>query len=168
MYPIVCCSTLYNSQNMEATQMSIGRCMGNEVVVHIHNGILLSHKKEHICVSSDEVDKPRAIQSDMSQKDKYRILTQKYGIWMNGTEELFHGAEMEKQNRDQTYGHEERKGEGEMYGESNMETYIQFSSVQFSRSVVSNCLRPHESQHARPPCPSPTPRVHPNSRASSR
>ena len=40
--------------------------MGNEVVVHIHNGILLSHKKEHICVSSDEVDKPRAIQSDMS------------------------------------------------------------------------------------------------------
>ena len=32
-----------------------------------------------------------------------------------------------------------------------------FSSVQFSRSVVSDSLRPHESQHARPPCPSPTP-----------
>ena len=32
-----------------------------------------------------------------------------------------------------------------------------FSSVQFSRSVVSNSFRPHESQHARPPCPSPTP-----------
>ena len=31
-----------------------------------------------------------------------------------------------------------------------------FSSVQFSRSVVSDSLRPHESQHARPPCPSPT------------
>ena len=41
-------------------------------------------------------------------------------------------------------------------------------SVQFSRSVVSNPLRPHESQHARPPCPSPTPRVHPNSCPSSR
>ena len=41
-------------------------------------------------------------------------------------------------------------------------------SVQFSRSVVSNSLRPHESQHARPPCPSPTLRVHPNSRPSSR
>ena len=38
----------------------------------------------------------------------------------------------------------------------------QFSSVQFSRSVVSNCLRPHESQHTRPPCLSPTPRVHSN------
>ena len=32
-------------------------------------------------------------------------------------------------------------------------------SVQFSRSVVSDSLRPHESQHARPPCPSPTPGV---------
>ena len=36
-------------------------------------------------------------------------------------------------------------------------------SVQFSRSVMSDSLRPHELQHARPPCPSPTPGVHPNS-----
>ena len=42
------------------------------------------------------------------------------------------------------------------------------SSVQFSRSVVSNSLQPHESQHTRPPCPSPTPGVHPDSRPSSR
>ena len=35
-------------------------------------------------------------------------------------------------------------------------------SVQFSRSVVSNSLQPHEPQHTRSPCPSPTPRVHPN------
>ena len=39
--------------------------------------------------------------------------------------------------------------------------------VQFSRSVVSDFLRPHESQHARPPCPSPIPGVHPDSRLSS-
>ena len=39
-----------------------------------------------------------------------------------------------------------------------------FSSGQFSRSVVSDSLRPYESQHARPPCPSPTPRVHSDSR----
>ena len=38
-----------------------------------------------------------------------------------------------------------------------------FSSVQFSRSIVSDSLRPHESKHARPPCPSPTPGLHPNS-----
>ena len=44
----------------------------------------------------------------------------------------------------------------------------QFSSVQFSRSVVSDSLRPHELQHARPPCPSPTPGVHSNLRPSSR
>ena len=42
-----------------------------------------------------------------------------------------------------------------------------FSSVQFSRSVVSDSLRPHELQHARPPCPSPTPGVHANSCPSS-
>ena len=42
-----------------------------------------------------------------------------------------------------------------------------FSSVQFSRSVVFDSLRPHESQHARPPCPSPTHGVHPDSRPSS-
>ena len=44
---------------------------------------------------------------------------------------------------------------------------VMFSSVQFSRSVVSKSLRPHESQHARPPCPSPTPGVHSDSHPSS-
>ena len=43
-----------------------------------------------------------------------------------------------------------------------------FSSVQFSCSVVSDSLRPHESQHARPPCPSPTPGAYSNSCPSSR
>ena len=37
-----------------------------------------------------------------------------------------------------------------------------FSTIQFSCSVVSDTLQPHESQHARPPCPSQTPEVHPN------
>jgi len=45
--------------------------------------------------------------------------------------------------------------------------FLRFSSIQFSWSVVSNSSRPHESQHTRPPCPSPTPRVHSDSRASS-
>ena len=44
---------------------------------------------------------------------------------------------------------------------------INFSSVQFSRSVVSNCLRPHGLQHARLPCPSPTPKACSNSCPSS-
>ena len=42
-----------------------------------------------------------------------------------------------------------------------------FGSVHFSRSVVSDSLRPHESQHARPPCPSPSPGVHSDSHTSS-
>ena len=46
-------------------------------------------------------------------------------------------------------------------------TYI-FISVQFSRSVVSDSSQPHESQHSRPPCPSPTLGVHSNSRPSNR
>ena len=45
--------------------------------------------------------------------------------------------------------------------------YYQFSSVQFSLSVVSDSLQPDESQHARPPCPSPIPGVHSDARPSS-
>ena len=41
------------------------------------------------------------------------------------------------------------------------------TSVQFSHSVVSDSLQPHESQHTSPPCPSPTPGVHSDSRPSS-
>ena len=44
---------------------------------------------------------------------------------------------------------------------------LMLSSVQFSQSVVSDSLRPHESQHAGPPCPSPAPGVHSDSRPSS-
>ena len=44
---------------------------------------------------------------------------------------------------------------------------LQFSSFQFSRSVVSDSLQPHESQYARSPCPSPIPGVHPNPCPSS-
>ena len=43
------------------------------------------------------------------------------------------------------------------------QSVVQFSSVQFSRSVMSYSLWPHEPQHVRPPCPSPTSRVYPNS-----
>ena len=46
-------------------------------------------------------------------------------------------------------------------------TQKRIRSDQFSHSVVSDSLRPHESQHARPPCPSPTPGVHSDSRPSS-
>ena len=57
--------------------------MDNEVLVHIHNGILLSHKKEHIlAVLTRWMNLERLIQSEVSQKekDKYHILMHMYGI----------------------------------------------------------------------------------------
>ena len=56
MHPNVHCSSIYHSQDMEATYMSIDRGMDKEDVVHIYNGILLSHKKEGnnaICSNMD-------------------------------------------------------------------------------------------------------------------
>ena len=50
----------------------------------------------------------------------------------------------------------------ELSGEQNRHHLLRFS-VQFSRSVMSDSLRPHELQHTRPPCPSPIPGVHSNS-----
>ena len=55
----------------------------------------------------------------------------------------------------------------EKTGQKNIISSVQFSSVKFSHSVVSDSLRPHESQHARSPCLSPTPRVHSDTRPSS-
>ena len=49
----------------------------------------------------------------------------------------------------------------------SLENLQESGLVQFSCSVVSDSLRPHESQHARPPCPSPTPGVHSDSRPSN-
>ena len=54
----------------------------------------------------------------------------------------------------------DRQADGMQNSRAPWHSWRGFSSVQFSHSVVSNSLRPHESQHARPPCPSPTPGVH--------
>ena len=62
------------------------------------------------------------IQSEVSQKekDKYCILTHIHGIKKNGTEELIDRQQWRNRHREQTW----TWGEGEMYGKSNMETYI--------------------------------------------
>ena len=67
MYLNIHRSTVYNSQDMEATLMSISRQMDKKAVVHIHNGILLSHKKEHIWVTANEVDEPRGYYTKWSK-----------------------------------------------------------------------------------------------------
>ena len=70
------------------------------------------------------------IQSEECQKDKdkYHILRHIYGIQKDGTNEFICKAAMEK-HREQTYGHGEWAGKGEMYGESNMETYITICKI---------------------------------------
>ena len=62
-------------------------------MVHIHDGILLSHKKEHLWASSNEVDEPRS----QKEKDKYHIIIHIYRIYKNGTEEFTYRATMGKQ-----------------------------------------------------------------------
>ena len=70
------------------------------------------------------------MQREVSQKekDKYHILTHIYGIQKNGTEEFICRAAMEK-HKEQTYGHGERGGEVELYGKSNMETYVTICKI---------------------------------------
>ena len=59
--------------------------MDKEVVVHIHNGILLSHKKERNWVICSDVDESRGCHK--SEREKYRILMHIYGIQKNVTDE---------------------------------------------------------------------------------
>ena len=48
MHPSVHCSLIYISQDLEAAQVPISRCVDKKFVVHLHNGILLGHKKKEI------------------------------------------------------------------------------------------------------------------------
>ena len=87
--------------------------------------------------------------------------------WQEYTEELYKKDPHDPDNHDGVITHLEPdilecevKWALETITMNKANGMFQFSSVQFSRSVMSDSLRPHESQHARPPCPSPTPGVH--------
>ena len=78
--------------------MSINRWIDKEVVVHIHNWILLSHKKECLWVSSDKVDEPRAYYTEWSESERERqILYSNICIYMESRkmvlENLFTGQQ---------------------------------------------------------------------------
>ena len=57
---------------MKATLMSIGRWMDKEAMVHLHNGIILSYKKEHIWVDSNYLDEPGAYYTEWSVSERER------------------------------------------------------------------------------------------------
>ena len=112
--------------------MSIDRGMDKEVMVHIHNGILLSHKKntfESVLMSQMNVEP--IIHSEVSQKekDKYCILMHLYGIQNNGTEEFIYRAAMEKQTQRIDLWTWREGRQGKMYGKSIMETYITICKI---------------------------------------
>ena len=99
--------------------------MDKEVVVHIYNGVLLSHKRnEFESVLMRRMNLEPILQSEVSQKekDKYCIVMHIYGIQKNGTKNLFTEQQWRNRHREQTQGHGEKGGESEMYGKSNMET----------------------------------------------
>ena len=82
------------------------------------------------------------------------------GLYSMGSQRVGHDLEMTKWQ--QYPCHKLRKIHILKHFAISMSQELFYYSVQFSRSVVSDSLRPHELQHARPPCPSLTPRVHPN------
>ena len=70
MYPFIHNSAFYNSQDMEVTQMSTNRWMDKEEVVYIHNGILLSHKREWNNAICSNTDGPRDYHTKWSKSKR--------------------------------------------------------------------------------------------------
>ena len=126
MYPIVHCSTIYNSQNMEITQ--IDECIKQLWYIYTVEYYSAIKRNTFESVLIRWVNLEPIIQSEVSQKekDKYHILMHIYGIYKNGTEEFIDRATMEKQiQRIDLW----TWGDSEMYGKSNMETYITICKI---------------------------------------
>ena len=80
--------------------MSIARCMDKEAVLHIHNGILLSHKKnafESVLMRWMNLDLITQSEVNQKEKTKYHILMHIYGIYKDSTDEPICRAAMETQ-----------------------------------------------------------------------
>ena len=74
-YPSVHFSPIYNSQDTDATYMSVNRWMDKEDVVQIYNDILLRHKKEQNWVICSDVDETRACYTDWSESERKKQIT---------------------------------------------------------------------------------------------
>ena len=97
----------------------------SQVVVHIHNGVLAVKRNASESVLMRWMNLEPTIQSEVSQreKDKYCLLTYMESRKMI-LKTLFAGEQWRNRHREQTYGHEERGGEGEICGDSNMEILL--------------------------------------------
>ena len=98
-------STMYNSQDMEATYMSINRWVDKEVV-YIHNGILFSHKKERMPFAATWMDLEIIILSEVSQKEKdeYHMISFICEIWSMTQMNLSKEQKQTHRYIEETYG----------------------------------------------------------------
>ena len=69
------CNTIHNSQDKETTQMSIDRWLTQEEVVYIHNGILLSHKKEQNNAICSDMDTSKDSHTKWGKSEKERQIS---------------------------------------------------------------------------------------------
>ena len=82
-HPYVHCSITYNCQDMEAAQVSISRLVNETTIGHLHNGILLGHKKKKILpFVTVWMDLENIMLSEITQlkKEKYHVISLKCGI----------------------------------------------------------------------------------------
>ena len=70
MHPHVHCSVTYSSQDIEATQVPISRWVDKKAVLHVHDGILFSHKKEQNLTSCGSIDEPRGHCAKWNKSDR--------------------------------------------------------------------------------------------------
>ena len=113
--------------------MSINGWMDKEFVVYIYNGVLVSHKREHIWVSPNEVDEPRAYYTEWNTSERGKQLSYtntyiwnlKRWYWWTYLQISNGGTNIENRFVDMLGG----AGEGGRYGDSNMKTYITICKI---------------------------------------
>ena len=126
--------------------MSINRWLGKETVVHINNVILLSHKKEQIQVSSNEVDESKAYYTKLSKSEREQqiLYTDTYmqnlerWYWWNYLQGSNGDTDIENRFMDMAGGEKRECG---IYGENNKETYITICKIDSQWVFGYVCLR---------------------------
>ena len=99
MHPNVHCSTIYNSQVMEATKMPINRWMDKKDMVCIYNGILLSHKNERNWVICRDVDGSRDSHTEWSKSEREKQILY-INAYMWNLEKWYRWSGLQGRNRD--------------------------------------------------------------------
>ena len=106
----------------------------------MHKGILLSLKKECIWVSFDEMDEPRTYYTEWSESEKERLISHS-NAYIRNLERWYWRIYLQDSNgetdiENRLNGPGEREGEGEIYGKSNMETYITICKINIQQEFA--------------------------------